>query len=939
MHIEHKLPKPFAFPGSITHYLSLLPFEIKYMMLKLEPDFGSKTLANCEEILQITARREITEIELDIAELKIDKVLYCDSISGYNNNPNNCNELHFSINYDKLIVKFANKLPEGGSLTLVIKYSAGYRYVNNNLVITKPRSGFHFIEYDEYHRKSSNGPQAWTQGETTESKYWFPCIDQPQAKYPREIEVLTPANFTVISNGTERSNSREEIMQDNKNGSKELVRHIWEEKIPNPAYLTSVVIGTFSRKDEEYVSSRSNRKIQLSYFWPLDFDQEYGLRNFQNTPKMIRCFEEFLDSPYPYDKYSQVTVEGFELGGMENTSCTTLTRNILCDKRGSLDYTSDDVISHELAHQWFGDLITCKDWPHIWLNEGFATYFEALYCEFSRGTDEFQNYMVQMSDSYLDEASTLYKRSIVTKVYKHSDDLFDSHSYKKGGCILHMLRNYLGDTIFKKCLKTYVDTYKTKTAETDDLRETFEHVSSQSLEQFFDQWVYGAGHPELDIEFSQDAKNIKFKITQVQDGTMIEFELEIVLVYQYSSDDGTTQEKRLHQKFKISEKVTEKSIEIPFDDKRNKMKIKTFSIDPHFKVLKDLKSIKAPEDLLITQLEKGDTIFSKINAARALKDKFSDDVVKALKNLILSQDGFWAVSVEAVNILGSYYNVNDYVRTNKAYSALVDCFSSGIKNSKLRRAVVRNIGIFEKEDSIALLLPLVKNQNDPSYFVEGEAATALGKSCKHVLDKSKKQEIISILKNVAERTDTFRNIPARWAIDGLKHFYKDDDKQIVSEIANFLIDKTKHGSHDLVRRAATPVLGKFLLDKDKKFNFSVLARLKELLRDERSLIRTSACTAFADPDAKPSKLGVQLMEILDQLIYVAGHDIDGFTRRAAENSFLTIKEWIKEWSETPLPIALNLREKEDATTANEERIKKHQENALSLLRKDVLINE
>ncbi|HEY7572021.1 MAG TPA: M1 family metallopeptidase, partial [Nitrososphaeraceae archaeon] len=569
MQTEHKLPKTFAFPGSTTHYLPLLPFDIKYMVLKLEPDFESKTLANCEEILQLIARREITEIELDIAEMKIDKVLYCDSIAVYKNNTNNFNELNFSTKNDKLIVRFANKLPKGKSLTLVIKYSAGYRYVNSNLVITKPRSGFHFVEYNEYHRKCS--PQAWTQGETTESKYWFPCIDHPQIKFPREIEILTPANFTVISNGIEKSNSSVEIMQDDKNGLTKLARHIWKEKIPNSAYLTSVVIGIFSRKDDEYVSSKCERKIKLSYFWPLDFDQEYGMRNFQNTPKMIRYFEKFLDSPYPYDKYSQVTVEGFELGGMENTSCTTLTRNILYDKRGSLDYTSDDVISHELAHQWFGDLITCKDWPHIWLNEGFATYFEALNCEASRGKDEFQNYMVQMADSYLDEASTLYKRSIVTRVYKHPDELFDSHSYKKGGCILHMLRNYLGDDIFKKSLKSYVDNYKAKTAETDDLRKIFEYVSGKSLEQFFDQWVYGAGHPELDIEFSQDAKNIKFKITQVQDGTMFEFELEIVLVYKCSTDDGTTQEKRLHENIKISEKVTEKSLEIPFDDKGNKM--------------------------------------------------------------------------------------------------------------------------------------------------------------------------------------------------------------------------------------------------------------------------------------------------------------------------------------------------------------------------------
>lgn len=936
MQTDHKSTKVFAFPGSTTHHLSLLPFIIKYMVIKLKPDFESKTLTDCEEVLQITARREIGELELDIAEMKIDKVVSYDPSIDNNKNANNINQLDFSTNNDKLIVKFAKRLTEGDSLNLTIKYSAGYRYVNNKLVITKPRSGFHFVEYDEFHRKKNL--QAWTQGESVESKYWFPCIDQPQVKYSREVEVVVPENFVVISNGTEKAKSIVEKGEDITVG-KRLTRHIWEESIPNPAYLTSVVIGNFGRKDEEYKSSRSERKIKLSYFWPVDFDEEYGIRNFQNTPRMIKCFEEYFNTNYPYNKYSQVAVEGFELGGMENTSCTTLTRNILYDNRASLDYSSDDVISHELAHQWFGDLVTCKDWPHIWLNEGFATYFEALYCEASRGKDEFQNYMVQMADAYLNEANSLYKRAIVTKVYKHPDDLFDSHSYKKGGCILHMLRNYLGDDFFKKSLEKYVDTYGTRTAETDDLRKVLEDVSGKSLEQFFDQWIYGAGHPELDVEFSQDAKNLKFKVTQMQEGTVFEIDLEIILVYFCPADgSSSSQEKRLDENIKISGKVTEKNFEISVDNKGRRMKIKTFSIDPHFKVLKEIKSTKAPEDLLITQLKHGDTIFSRVDAARALKDKFSDNVVKALKNLILNEDTFWAVSVEAANILGSYNNANDYIKTDKAYSALVDCFSSGIKNPKSRRAVVRNIGVFEKEDSINLLVPLIQQHSDPSYFVEGEAATALGKSSKHLLDKSRKEEMISILRDVAETTDTFRNIPARWAIDGLKEFFKDDDKQIVSQVATFLINKSVYGNHDLVRRAATPALGKFLLDKEKKVNFDVFERLRELLRDERSLIRTSACTAFADPDAKPSKPDAVLMEIIDQLTQVAGHDVDGFTRRAAENSFLTIKGWIKEWSETPSPIVVDLREKE-RIAAREDKIKKHHENALALIRKDVLVKE
>lgn len=150
-----------------------------------------------------------------------------------------------------------------------------------------------------------------------------------------------------------------------------------------------------------------------------------------------------------------MAVEDFEYGGMENTSCTTLTTDIILDEKVSLDYNfPHNIISHELAHQWFGDLVTCNDWSNISLNEGFATYSEALYLEHSKGYDEFQYYMIRnIARNYFSEACNLYKRPIVTRKYKYPDELFDAHSYQKGGLILHMLRNYLGNDIFKESLR------------------------------------------------------------------------------------------------------------------------------------------------------------------------------------------------------------------------------------------------------------------------------------------------------------------------------------------------------------------------------------------------------------------------------------------------------------------------------------------------------
>ena len=170
----------------------------------------------------------------------------------------------------------------------------------------------------------------------------------------------------------------------------------------------------------------------MLYYWPKEIPEKDALLTFANTPHIMRFFERYFDVSYPYNKYSQVAVEEFEFGGMENTNCTILTKDILHDKIASIDYTRDiDLVSHELAHQWFGNLVTCADWSNLWLNEGFATYCEALYWESVKGFDELCYKVMKMADGYLEESRRLYKRSIVTRIYKHPDDLFDAHSYDK----------------------------------------------------------------------------------------------------------------------------------------------------------------------------------------------------------------------------------------------------------------------------------------------------------------------------------------------------------------------------------------------------------------------------------------------------------------------------------------------------------------------------
>jgi aminopeptidase N len=341
------------------------------MWLSIEPDFASRKIKGKQQ-LKITVIQDIDKIELDCAandihKLQIESVFSSDAAASDINNDNR-KKLPFKTQEDKLIIEIGETLLEGSRFHLVINY------LSNG---SPPGQGFHFIKRDEHLSK-----QAWTQGEAIESKNWFPCLDHPQVKFPRQISVIVPENFIVISNG------ELDILDQEANGEKKK-KYVWEEPNANPAYLTSIVIGEFveTSKGKKYKG-----KIPLRYYVPKGREEDSG-RTFDDTAKMMEFFERFFDTEYPYSKYSQVTVEDFPYGGMENTTCTTLTTDLLHDERAHLTFSSDDVISHELAHQWFGDLITCRDWEHIWLNEGFASYSEALYWEHNRGDKEFQYYV------------------------------------------------------------------------------------------------------------------------------------------------------------------------------------------------------------------------------------------------------------------------------------------------------------------------------------------------------------------------------------------------------------------------------------------------------------------------------------------------------------------------------------------------------------------
>jgi aminopeptidase N len=282
------------------------------------------------------------------------------------------------------------------------------------------------------------------------------------------------------------------------------------------------------------------------------------------------------------------------------------------------------------------------------------------------------------------------------------------------------------------------------------------------------------------------------------------------------------------------------------------------------------------------------------------------------------------VLAEAADVLGSFNDAGNYLKTNNAYDALIQCLQyPGLSSSQAKRSVIRNIGAFERPESIPLLLKYLQDKN---CFIQSAAATAVGESCKNMpaSDTLKTEAIVRNLKEIVTGPSTFQNVVAQGAINGLREFCKYDDAKLTVDVADFLMEKTSHDNEYFTRVSATAALGKFLKTDDKvkmsnkddgeaakKMNQKAFGCLVNLLQDERQRVKMNACTSLADTDAKPSKLDSRLVLSVESLVDVAEHDLDGFVRPRSERSANVIREWIKELASNPPKIDVKLREKRE----------------------------
>jgi len=344
--------------------------------------------------------------------------------------------------------------------------------------------------------------QIWSQGETEFNRYWFPSYDFPNDFRTTELRATVEKPFIVISNG------RLESTTENSDGTRTFY---WKMDIPYTNYLTSIVVGEYKAVEQEYDG------IPILNFGYVNETKEVAA-TVKRLPDMVRFFSEKTGVRYPYPKYAQTMVEDFG-GGMENISATTQIEEMIHDERELLDEDSDSLQAHELAHQWFGDYVTCRDWGQIWLNESFATYMDALYNEHSKGHDEFLYANVRDNQmQYFNAWNAGNRRPIVTKYYANKDAMFDAYAYPRGAAVLHMLRKHLGDELFWASLNHYLVSNKHKPVSTEQLRIAIEETTGQSMDWFFDQWLYRMGHPIFEVTQSYDefAGKLTLNVRQTQ---------------------------------------------------------------------------------------------------------------------------------------------------------------------------------------------------------------------------------------------------------------------------------------------------------------------------------------------------------------------------------------------------------------------------------------
>lgn len=806
--------RSFELPGAKPHYNPDRPGQVEHIFLDLNLDIPHKSYQGTCVIQLKPIRNGIERLTLDAVNLNIQAVHVDDTPQAFEYDGS---QLHIQIapTVVNQVVKIA------------IAYSA-----------EKPQRGIYFITSDQHYPHKPT--QVWTQGEDEDSRFWFPCFDYPGQLSTSEIRVRVPKPYIAISNGT--------LIDTIEDGDAKVYH--WLQEQVHPTYLMTLAVGDFAEIQDEWHGK------PVTYYVEKRREAD-ARRSMGKTPRMIEFFSEKYGYLYPYPKYAQVCVDDFIFGGMENTSTTLLTDRCLLDERAALDNrNTESLVAHELAHQWFGDLVVIKHWSHAWIKEGMASYSEVMWTEHEYGAEEAAYYRLLEARSYLAEDSSRYRRPIVTHVYREAIELYDRHLYEKGSCVYHMIRAELGE-LFWQAIHTFVQDNAHKTVETIDLLRAIEKASGRNLLFLFDQYVYRGGHPDFKVAYTWDgdSKLAKVTVTQTQakegaNGINSDlFDLKIAIAFAYPHNESSPELKT----FTVRVHEIEQSFYFPL---AQKPQFVSFDLGNNY--LKTV-TLEYPLPELKAQLECDPDPISRIYAAEALAKKGGLEAVKALSQA-LKQDSFWGVRAEVAKQLAQ-------VKLDQAFDGLV----AGLEDEHplVRRAVVEALADIKTRESYRAVKPLVEN-GDPSYYVEASALKAIGAIAGGTVDgKPKEEKVVKLLKSILEQRSGWNEVVRAGAIAGLSQMK-------TSEAAlDLILEYTKLGIPQALRLSAIRALGTISTGLNAVNLERVLQQLEELSRESFFLTQVSVVSALGQMET-PKAIGI--------LQSLATQTPDGRVRRMAQEA-------------------------------------------------------
>jgi len=655
-------------------------FDQQHVKLEVRFDLPKKQLIGTATLTLAPLATGLREVELDAADMRIKEVKVGAVLA------------KFRHEGERLTVTLPQPGAAGVPIVLTIPYETDSQARAN-----RPAGGFgaanglRFVLPDPEDPKRK--AQIWTQGEPETNHFWWPGYDYPNDLTTSEIIIHTAGGWVAVSNGRLLRHAR-------MNGN--AVWH-WKQEQPHAPYLLSIVAGELEQVMDKW------QDVPLHFVGPRDSGVAKLRNAFEHTPAMLSLFSRLTGVKYPWAKYAQSAMTEFG-GGMENTSATTVGVGVLHDDRAHLDLDNESLNAHELAHQWFGDLVTCKDWSQIWLNEGFATFCANLWIRESKGEDEFRFGLdgEVRSSVFADQNQ---RRPIVYNVYNNPLSVLGAFAYPKPAAVLHMLRTELGDELFWRGVNAYLRQHRHRNADTHQFRRAMEEATGRDLEEWFQQWLLSPGHPDFKVRWEwlepTRAARIVVQQTQKQEGGVPLYKVPVKIGCLVAGEwrDFTVLCDKAEQEFQFP-LPTRPSL-VLFDKQRDLLKTLDFARSTEEEIARLHQAPAAPD---------------RLEALQKLSSQLGDPRVVEAIGLAFRAEKHHRIRGEAARLLAPLGAAQ--VELLLAALSTQQPSPADKHGSKLRRTIIDALAqVKNRTDVVVKLRGLV--ETDESYFVRSAALNAL----------------------------------------------------------------------------------------------------------------------------------------------------------------------------------------------------------------------